>query len=66
MIFISLQVLGTTAAVMPSYHGQQRRHLSIHEYLAMNLLRENGVNVPKYEVADTPAGALKIAQEFGR
>ena len=40
--------------------------LSIHEYLAMNILRENGVSVPKYEVADSAQQAFDIASHFGK
>ena len=40
--------------------------LSIHEYLAMNILRENGISVPKYEVADSAQKAFDIATDFGK
>ena len=56
-----LQVLGACPAVLP----QQRRHLSIHEYQAMDLLQKNGISVPKYQTADTPQQAHDVAQEFG-
>lgn len=46
-------------------HGQQKRHLSIHEYQAMDILKKNGVSVPKYEVAATADDAHSIATEFG-
>ncbi|KAK7090436.1 succinate--CoA ligase [ADP-forming] subunit beta, mitochondrial-like [Littorina saxatilis] len=45
---------------------QQRRHLSIHEYLSMGLLRDAGVSVPKFNVASSADEALKIAQEISK
>ncbi|KAL9097993.1 MAG: hypothetical protein Q9163_006254 [Psora crenata] len=44
---------------------QQKRFLSIHEYLSANLLKSYGVGVPKGEVARSAAEAEKIAQEIG-
>ncbi|PTB71607.1 hypothetical protein M440DRAFT_1343721 [Trichoderma longibrachiatum ATCC 18648] len=45
--------------------AQQRRALSIHEYLSADLLRKYGVGVPKGAVAKTAAEAKKVAQEIG-
>uniref|UniRef100_A0A8D2JFL4 Succinate--CoA ligase [ADP-forming] subunit beta, mitochondrial n=2 Tax=Varanus komodoensis TaxID=61221 RepID=A0A8D2JFL4_VARKO len=45
--------------------GQQRRSLSLHEYLSMNLLREAGVAVPEGQVARTPEDAYRAARELG-
>jgi len=42
-----------------------RRHFSIHEYQAMDLLRDFNIAVPKYKVATDPDGAREIAEEFG-
>ena len=42
---------------------QQRRNLNVHEYVGMKLLRENGVNVPKFGIANTPKEAYKVAAE---
>ena len=64
-----MQVLGGSSGVRHGQHGsqkQQRRMLSIHEYLAMNILRENGISVPKYEVADSAQKAFDIAADFGK
>jgi len=44
---------------------QQRRHLSLHEYHSINLLRRAGVNVPNGEVADTAEEARRIAERIG-
>lgn len=43
----------------------QRRNLSIHEYLSANLLKRNGVGVPRGEVARTPDEAEAIAKQIG-
>ncbi|KEF59084.1 succinyl-CoA ligase [GDP-forming] subunit beta, mitochondrial [Exophiala aquamarina CBS 119918] len=44
---------------------QQRRNLSIHEYLSANLLKTYGVGVPNGEVARTPEEAEAIAKKIG-
>lgn len=41
--------------------GQQTRGFNIHEYQAMQLFQNAGVNVPKYAVASTPEEAYKAA-----
>ncbi|XP_057302327.1 succinate--CoA ligase [ADP-forming] subunit beta, mitochondrial-like [Hydractinia symbiolongicarpus] len=43
---------------------QQRRHLSVHEYIAIDMLREAGINVPKGGVARTPEEAYKVANSI--
>ncbi|KAF2453378.1 atp-specific succinyl-CoA synthetase beta subunit [Lineolata rhizophorae] len=45
---------------------QQRRNLSIHEYLSAGLLRRYDVGVPKGDVAKTPEEAEKVAKSLGR
>ncbi|CAI5789385.1 succinate--CoA ligase [Podarcis lilfordi] len=45
--------------------AQQRRRLSLHEYLSMGLLKEAGVSVPNGLVAKTPEEAYKAAKEIG-
>ncbi|RKP25689.1 ATP-grasp domain-containing protein [Syncephalis pseudoplumigaleata] len=53
-------------AAQSSWSGaQQRRCLSIHEYLSVRQLEQYGVNVPKGNVASTPAEASKVASELG-
>ncbi|PGH13721.1 hypothetical protein AJ80_06226 [Polytolypa hystricis UAMH7299] len=44
---------------------QQRRNLSIHEYLSANLLKSYGVGVPIGEVARTAAEAEAVAKRLG-
>jgi len=44
---------------------QQRRALSIHEYLSSDLLRAYGIDVPKGSVAKTAAEAEKVAKSIG-
>ncbi|KAL1990762.1 hypothetical protein VTN49DRAFT_6601 [Thermomyces lanuginosus] len=57
------------AAAEPSVRGplaaQQKRNLSIHEYLSANLLKSYGVGVPKGEVARTPEEAEAVAKRIG-
>ncbi|KAL1878556.1 hypothetical protein VTK73DRAFT_7821 [Phialemonium thermophilum] len=45
--------------------AQQRRALSIHEYLSAELLRKYGVDVPKGAVAKTADEAEAIAKQIG-
>ncbi|KAF7235586.1 Succinate--CoA ligase [ADP-forming] subunit beta, mitochondrial [Varanus komodoensis] len=52
-------------AALRTAAGQQRRSLSLHEYLSMNLLREAGVAVPEGQVARTPEDAYRAARELG-
>ncbi|KAJ1556470.1 hypothetical protein HK096_000579, partial [Nowakowskiella sp. JEL0078] len=42
----------------------QRRHLSIHEYLSMDLLEKYGVNIPKGAVAKSPEEAFQVAKSL--
>ncbi|KAL8855372.1 MAG: hypothetical protein Q9198_010851 [Flavoplaca austrocitrina] len=44
---------------------QQKRFLSIHEYLSANLLKTYGIGVPKGEVARSAAEAETIAKQIG-
>ncbi|KAJ9609597.1 succinate--CoA ligase beta chain [Cladophialophora chaetospira] len=48
-----------------SIQQQQRRSLSIHEYLSANLLKSYGIGVPDGEVAKTPEEAEAIAKKIG-
>ncbi|KAI1318072.1 beta subunit of gdp-forming succinate-CoA ligase [Xylariaceae sp. FL0255] len=50
---------------IPGIAQQQRRNLSIHEYLSADLLRQYGIGVPKGSNAKTAAEAEKIAKEIG-
>lgn len=49
--------------VLGGWH--QRRNLNLHENVSMQLLQDNGVNVPKFGVASTPDEAEEIAQRLG-
>jgi succinyl-CoA synthetase beta subunit len=51
--------------VRSSIQQQQRRNLSIHEYLSANLLKSYGIGVPNGEVAKTPEEAEAIAKKIG-
>ena len=43
----------------------QQRSLSVHEYLAFDMLRDANVKVPKGGVAGTPKEAFEIAKSLG-
>ncbi|KAL6855010.1 succinate--CoA ligase beta chain [Amphichorda felina] len=45
--------------------AQQKRALSIHEYLSADLLRQYGVGVPKGSVAKNATEAKKVAESIG-
>jgi succinyl-CoA synthetase beta subunit len=59
----------TTPKVSPSVRlpgiAQQRRALSIHEYLSADLLHKYGIGVPKGAVARTAAEAEAVAKQIG-
>lgn len=44
---------------------QQQRNLNLHEYLSMDLLKNEGVKVPNFGVASSPTEAEQIAQKLG-
>lgn len=44
----------------------QKRNLSIHEYLAVDLLQQYGVQTPWSKAAKSPEEAVKIAKEAGK
>ncbi|XP_058035345.1 succinate--CoA ligase [ADP-forming] subunit beta, mitochondrial-like [Ahaetulla prasina] len=56
---------GLGAVGCPGFWGLQRRCLSLHEYLSMQLLKEAGVSVPKALVAKTPEEAFQAAKKIG-
>lgn len=45
---------------------QQQRHLSLHEYMSIGLLKEAGISVPSGLVANTPEEAYSVAKEIGK
>ncbi|XP_015263326.1 PREDICTED: succinyl-CoA ligase [ADP-forming] subunit beta, mitochondrial-like [Gekko japonicus] len=62
-------VLGGGPGLLPRprfpVQHQPRRHLSLHEYLSMRLLKEAGLRVPEGQVAKTPEEAYKVAKKIG-
>ncbi|XP_067848670.1 succinate--CoA ligase [ADP-forming] subunit beta, mitochondrial-like isoform X1 [Heptranchias perlo] len=63
------RVFGVSSGLL-SIHGlqhnlQQRRNLSLHEYLSMRLLKDEGVSVPKGKVVCTPEEAYDAAKAIG-
>jgi len=42
----------------------QKRNLAVHEYIALDILKDAGITVPRGGVARTPDEALKIAQSL--
>ncbi|ORY06290.1 succinate-CoA ligase [Basidiobolus meristosporus CBS 931.73] len=53
------------AKTLRPVQSNQRRFLSIHEYLSMGLLKKYGVKVPKGDVAKTSQEAFDVAQRLG-
>ncbi|KAK3730215.1 hypothetical protein RRG08_034960 [Elysia crispata] len=47
-------------------NGQQRRNLSIHEHMSMELLKDAGIAVPRFTVASSTADVLKDANELAK
>lgn len=50
----------------PAAQQQQKRFLSIHEYLSMDLLSKQGIKTPRGGVAKSGAEAYKIAESLGK
>lgn len=42
-----------------------KRFLNVHEYVAMDILQKNGVNVPRFGVATTPEDAANVCKQLG-
>ncbi|XP_007430818.1 succinate--CoA ligase [ADP-forming] subunit beta, mitochondrial isoform X1 [Python bivittatus] len=61
------KVLGGNPGLFNRYvfQVQQRRNLSLHEYLSMQLLKDAGISVPYGLVAKTPEEAYNIAKQIG-
>lgn len=64
---VAAKVLGGNPGLFNRYvfQVQQRRNLSLHEYLSMDLLKEAGISVPYGLVAKTPEEAYNIAKQIG-
>ncbi|KAL8364986.1 hypothetical protein RB595_004006 [Gaeumannomyces hyphopodioides] len=54
----------TLSSRLPGLAQQQRRALSIHEYLSADLLRKYGISVPAGQVARTAAEAEQVAKDI--
>ncbi|KAG0035995.1 beta' subunit [Podila clonocystis] len=67
-MFRTLRSASAVAKAMPRMNvaaGQQKRFLSIHEYLSMELLQKQGIKTPRGGVAKTGAEAFEVAQKLG-
>ncbi|CAH0747374.1 unnamed protein product [Diatraea saccharalis] len=56
------KLAAVSASIIPS--KQQVRNLNVHEYISYTLLRDNGIPVPKFNVAKTKDEAVKFAKEL--
>ncbi|BGP37348.1 succinate--CoA ligase beta chain [Rhodotorula kratochvilovae] len=66
MFSTCLRTATRARALKPSAAAaNQRRNLSIHEYLSMNLLNQYGVPTPKSKAAFSAEEAKEVAQKFG-
>ncbi|KAF9364292.1 Succinate--CoA ligase [ADP-forming] subunit beta, mitochondrial [Mortierella sp. NVP85] len=67
-MFRTIRSASALAKVMPRMNPavqQQKRFLSIHEYLSMDLLGKQGIKTPRGGVAKSGAEAYKIAESLG-
>ncbi|KAG0329675.1 Succinate--CoA ligase [ADP-forming] subunit beta, mitochondrial [Dissophora globulifera] len=67
-MFRSIRSASALAKAMPRMNPaaqQQKRFLSIHEYMSMELLQKQGIKTPRGGVAKTGAEAFKIAETLG-
>lgn len=62
IVFRNSSLLKNTTAVCGTF--QQQRNLNLHEHISMSILRDNGVKVPKFGVAETPEKAEDVATEL--
>ncbi|KAI3487621.1 hypothetical protein L1887_48402 [Cichorium endivia] len=67
MMFNALRTRASMARTMVrgGNAAAQKRYLSIHEHLSMDILNKYGIATPKYIAAKTPDEAFKAAQSFG-
>ncbi|KAJ8366858.1 hypothetical protein AAFF_G00338720 [Aldrovandia affinis] len=59
------KVLGGASGLLGGHGAQQRRSLSLHEYLSIGLLKEEGISVPAGMVASSPDEAYSVAKQIG-
>jgi len=63
---LSSAITCSSAILKPKSNDKQfRRNLNVHEYVAIDMLRKSGVNVPKGGVARTPEEAFDLANSIG-
>jgi len=64
----TLSALASSSILKPTQTPREKqfcRNLNVHEYIAIDMLRESGVNVPRGGVARTPQEAYDVAQSIG-
>ncbi|KAF8975243.1 Succinate--CoA ligase [ADP-forming] subunit beta, mitochondrial [Entomortierella lignicola] len=65
-MFRTIRSASALAKAMPRPAAQQqKRFLSIHEYMSMDLLQKQGIKTPRGGVAKSGAEAFKIAESLG-
>ncbi|KAF8926543.1 ATP-grasp domain-containing protein [Dissophora ornata] len=67
-MFRTIRSASALAKAMPRMNPaaqQQKRFLSIHEYMSMELLQKQGIKTPRGGVAKSGAEAFKIAESLG-
>lgn len=52
--------------LQPPLLQQQRRNLSLHEYMSIGLLKEAGISVPAGMVASSSEEAYAVAKQIGK
>ena len=66
IVFINQTLAAVSNLQGSTSNGQQRRNLSIHEHMSMELLKDAGIAVPRFTVASSTADVLKDANELGK
>ncbi|KAG0325327.1 Succinate--CoA ligase [ADP-forming] subunit beta, mitochondrial [Dissophora globulifera] len=67
-MFRTIRSVSALSRAMPRMNAvtqQQKRFLSIHEYLSMDLLEKQGIQTPRGGVAKTGAEAYAVAEKLG-
>lgn len=57
---------GHVSQRQPHYLRQQQRSLSLHEYMSIGLLKEEGISVPVGMVASSSEEAYAVAKQIGK
>lgn len=57
---------GHVSQRQPPYLRQQQRNLSLHEYMSIGLLKEEGISVPVGMVASSSEEAYAVAKQIGK